>query len=118
VPDDDAGVMAVPAAAGGVEAAQLIGDLSVRDPHFRIWWAEHHVNNASYGTKHYQHPTVGDLTLDCDTRDSPDGSGQRLTVLTAEPATPSTMPCGSSPPGRPTSAGRQGRCIIRKAGNP
>jgi hypothetical protein len=29
------------------------------------------------------------LTLDCDTWDSPDGSGQRLMVLTAEPGTPS-----------------------------
>ena len=32
---------------------------------------------------------VGDLTLDCDTWSSPDGSGQRLMVLTAEPGTPS-----------------------------
>jgi hypothetical protein len=61
----------------------------VQDPDFRAWWAEHHVNSASYGTKHYQHPVVGDLTLDCDTWDSPDGSGQRLMVLTAEPGTPS-----------------------------
>ena len=71
------------------ELAQLVGDLSVQDPDFRTWWAEHHVNSASYGTKHYHHPTVGDLTLDCDTWDSPDGSGQRLMVLTAEPGSPS-----------------------------
>jgi transcriptional regulator with XRE-family HTH domain len=69
--------------------AQLVGELSVQDPHFRAWWAEHHVNSASYGTKHYQHQTIGPLTLDCDTWDSPDGSGQRLMVLTAEPGTPS-----------------------------
>ena len=69
--------------------AQLVGELSVQDPDFRAWWAEHHVNSASYGTKHYRHRTVGDLTLDCDTWDSPDGSGQRLMVLTAEPGTPS-----------------------------
>jgi hypothetical protein len=69
------------------ELARLVGDLSVQDFDFRTWWAEHHVNSASYGTKHYQHPTVGDLTLDCDTWDSPDGSGQRLMVLTAEPGT-------------------------------
>jgi len=69
--------------------ARLVGDLSVQDPDFRTRWAEQHVNSASYGTKHYQHPTVGDLTLDCDTWDSPDGSGQRLMVLTAEPGTPS-----------------------------
>ncbi|MEV4176065.1 hypothetical protein [Nonomuraea sp. NPDC049709] len=32
---------------------------------------------------------VGDLTLECDTWSSPDGSGQRLMVLTAEPGSPS-----------------------------
>jgi transcriptional regulator with XRE-family HTH domain len=74
---------------GDPELARLVGELSVADPDFRAWWAEHHVNTASYGTKHYRHRTVGDLTLDCDTWDSPDGSGQRLMVLTAEPGTPS-----------------------------
>jgi transcriptional regulator with XRE-family HTH domain len=71
------------------DLARLVGDLSVRDTDFRTWWAEHHVNDASYGTKHYRHPVVGDLTLDCDTWASPDGSGQRLMVLTAEPGSPS-----------------------------
>jgi hypothetical protein len=51
--------------------------------------AKAQVTGAGYGTKHYRHPLVGDLTLDCDTWDSPDGSGQRLMVLTAEPGTPS-----------------------------
>jgi transcriptional regulator with XRE-family HTH domain len=71
------------------ELARLVGDLSVQDPDFRTWWAERRVNSASYGTKHYRHQAVGDLTLDCDTWDSPDGSGQRLMVLTAEPGSPS-----------------------------
>jgi transcriptional regulator with XRE-family HTH domain len=69
--------------------AQLVGELSVTDPDFRAWWAEHHVNSASYGTKHYRHRTVGALTLDCDIWEGPDGSGQRLMVLTAESGTPS-----------------------------
>ncbi|MBE1498659.1 transcriptional regulator with XRE-family HTH domain [Amycolatopsis lexingtonensis] len=71
------------------DLARLVGDLSVQDRDFRTWWAEHHVNSASYGTKHYRHPVVGELTLDCDTWASPDGSGQRLMVLTAEPGSPS-----------------------------
>ncbi|WP_439376763.1 helix-turn-helix domain-containing protein [Amycolatopsis lexingtonensis] len=71
------------------DLARLVGDLSVQDRDFRTWWAEHHVNSASYGTKHYRHPLVGELTLDCDTWASPDGSGQRLMVLTAEPGSPS-----------------------------
>ncbi|SNX88331.1 helix-turn-helix protein [Streptomyces sp. TLI_55] len=71
------------------ELARLVGELSIRDADFRTWWAEHRVSSATYGTKHYRHPLVGDLTLDCDTWASPDGSGQRLIVLTAEPGSPS-----------------------------
>ncbi len=71
------------------ELARLVGELSVRDADFRTWWAEHRVNDAAYGTKRYRHRLVGDLTLDCDTWSSPDGSGQRLMVLTAEPGSPS-----------------------------
>jgi hypothetical protein len=71
------------------EFARLVGELSVQDEKFRTWWAEHYVDSSSYATKHYHHALVGDLTLDCDTWDSPDSSGQRLMVLTAEPGTPS-----------------------------
>jgi len=71
------------------ELARLVGDLSVQDEDFRAWWGERRVNGASYGTKHYRHALVGDLTLDCDTWTAPDGSGQRLMVLTAEPGSPS-----------------------------
>ncbi|GAA2881542.1 helix-turn-helix transcriptional regulator [Streptomyces mexicanus] len=67
----------------------LVGELIVQDPDFGTWWAEHRVVTAAYGTKQYRHPLVGDLTLDCDTWASPDGSGQRLMVLTAEPGNPS-----------------------------
>jgi hypothetical protein len=63
--------------------------MSSQDPDFRTWWAEHHVTDATYGTKRYHHPVVGDLTLDCDTWADPESSGQRLMVLTAEPGTPS-----------------------------
>ncbi|NGN95199.1 helix-turn-helix domain-containing protein [Nocardioides sp. KC13] len=71
------------------DLAKLVGELSVRDPDFRTWWAERHVNSAGSGTKHYHHPAVGELTLDCDTWQSPDGSGQRLMVLTAPAGSPS-----------------------------
>lgn len=70
------------------DLAILVGELSVQDADFRTWWASHHAATASYGTKHYRHPVVGDLTLDCDMWASPDDSGQRLMVLTAEPGTP------------------------------
>ncbi|GAB1340370.1 helix-turn-helix domain-containing protein [Streptomyces sp. E-15] len=67
---------------------RLVGELTILDADFRTWWAEHRVNGASHGTKHYRHPLVGDLSLDCDTWADPAGSGQRLMVLTAEPGTP------------------------------
>jgi transcriptional regulator with XRE-family HTH domain len=72
------------------ELAVLVGELSIQDPDFRTWWATHHVNTTTYGTKHYHHPLVGQLTLDCDTWAGPDGSGQQLIVLTAENGTPSS----------------------------
>ncbi|WP_372346713.1 helix-turn-helix domain-containing protein [Streptomyces sp. KL116D] len=71
------------------ELARLVGDLTLKDADFSTWWAEHRVNSATYGTKHYRHPLVGDLTLDCDTWSGADDSGQRLMVLTAEPGSPS-----------------------------
>jgi transcriptional regulator with XRE-family HTH domain len=69
--------------------AALVGELSVQDHDFRTWWASHQVASTSFGTKHYQHAVVGEITLDCDTWDSPDGDDQRLMVLTAEPGTSS-----------------------------
>ncbi|WP_216910508.1 helix-turn-helix domain-containing protein [Nocardia noduli] len=69
--------------------ASLVGELTINDPDFSTWWTEHRVNNASYGTKQFHHRLVGDLTLDCDTWASPDSSGQRLMILTAEPDSPS-----------------------------
>ncbi|MFJ2241782.1 helix-turn-helix domain-containing protein [Streptomyces sp. NPDC087859] len=74
---------------GDPDLARLVGDLTIQDPDFRTWWAEHRVNSATYGTKHYRHPLVGDLTLDCDTWAAADDSGQRLMVLTAETGSPS-----------------------------
>ncbi|MGC5311826.1 helix-turn-helix domain-containing protein [Micromonospora zamorensis] len=70
------------------ELAALIGELSIQHPDFRTWWATHQVTAASYGTKDYHHPLVGDITLDCDIWGSCDESGQRIMVLTATSGTP------------------------------
>ncbi|WP_369794676.1 hypothetical protein [Kutzneria sp. 744] len=67
----------------------MVGELAVQDKDFRSWWAAHHATNASNGVKRYRHAVAGDLTLDCDLWASPDGSNQRLMVLTAEPGSPS-----------------------------
>ncbi|MFG2045517.1 hypothetical protein [Dactylosporangium sp. NPDC048998] len=71
------------------ELTQLVGELSLRDEDFRTWWAQQQLSGRYQGVKYYRHALVGDLALDCDTWNSPDGTGQRLMVLTAEPGTPS-----------------------------
>jgi transcriptional regulator with XRE-family HTH domain len=69
--------------------AALIGELSVRDPDFRTWWADHQVRGPRQLVKTYRHPAVGEVTLDVqqftvDTR--PD---QQLVAYTAVPGSPS-----------------------------
>jgi len=71
------------------ELFTLVGELSMRDPDFREWWAAHLVNSSRGGTKRYNHPVVGDLVLDCDVWSGDVDDGQNLVVLTAEPASPS-----------------------------
>ncbi|WP_129284568.1 helix-turn-helix transcriptional regulator [Streptomyces sp. GZWMJZ-114] len=43
--------------------ADLVGDLAVRDPDFRRWWAEHDVYLREHGSKRYHHPVVGPMEL-------------------------------------------------------
>jgi transcriptional regulator with XRE-family HTH domain len=74
---------------GDALLTQLVGELSMRDDDFRVWWAEQQLSGRYEGVKHYQHPLVGELILTVDTWNSPDGSGQRLMMLSAEPATSS-----------------------------
>jgi transcriptional regulator with XRE-family HTH domain len=71
------------------ELARLVGELSIEDPDFRTWWAGHVVTSTTSSVKHYHHPEVGELTLDCDTWASPQDPDQRLVILSAQPGTPS-----------------------------
>lgn len=43
--------------------ADLVGELAVRDPDFRRWWAEYDVHLRDHGSKGYHHPVVGELEL-------------------------------------------------------
>ncbi|MFF4230852.1 hypothetical protein [Streptomyces sp. NPDC001820] len=62
--------------------------MSVQDPHFRQWWAAHHVATLGVGTKMLHHPVAGDLTLDWDTLTASTDPDQQLVIWTAEPGTP------------------------------
>ncbi|MYS36751.1 helix-turn-helix protein [Streptomyces sp. KhCrAH-43] len=66
----------------------LVGELSVRDPDFRTWWAAHHVATLSVGTKVLHHPVAGELSLDWDTLSASTDPDQQLVVWTAEVGSP------------------------------
>jgi transcriptional regulator with XRE-family HTH domain len=75
----------VRAAAEGEDAprlAELIGELSLRDPDFRTWWAERHASYQTHGTKTFVHPTAGRYPLDWQTLRTTD-EHQTLMVMTA-----------------------------------
>ncbi|KUL52561.1 XRE family transcriptional regulator [Streptomyces sp. NRRL F-4489] len=66
----------------------LVGELSVTDQQFRVWWAEHRVAHQDFGSKRIAHPDVGDLTLDWDTFHYAGAPEQQLVLWSAEPGTP------------------------------
>lgn len=70
---------------GDLRLATLVGELSVRDENFRQWWAGHSVAIKRRGTRAYNHPDVGEITLDWDTLSYYPDPEQQLIVYTAEP---------------------------------
>jgi hypothetical protein len=71
------------------QLTELIGELSVQSDTFRHMWADHNVLAHTTGTKHLQHPIVGNLTLDYVVLAVEGDPDQTLTILTPEPASPS-----------------------------
>lgn len=69
--------------------AELVGELAVKSPEFRRWWADHNVRERSNGTKRYHHPVIGDLTLDYECLPLPGDPDQVLCVYTTEPGSAS-----------------------------
>jgi hypothetical protein len=65
--------------------AELVGDLSIRDPTFRRWWAGTHVALKRRGTRTYNHPIVGEIALDWDALTSDAEPDQQIIIYTAEP---------------------------------
>jgi hypothetical protein len=60
--------------------AELVGDLSIRDAQFRQWWAGTHVAVKRRGTRRYNHPVVGEITLEWDALTSDAEPDQQLIV--------------------------------------
>ena len=56
---------------------------------FRTLWARHDVNLHQGGTKRFNHPLVGDLTLRFETFALPADPGLAVVMYSAEPGSPS-----------------------------
>ncbi|QRX96119.1 MULTISPECIES: helix-turn-helix transcriptional regulator [Streptomyces] len=71
------------------QLAELIGELSMKSTEFSGLWSRHVVNNCTFGTKHFRHPLVGELALDFEMMQTPDGSGQGVLMFSAPAGSPS-----------------------------
>jgi len=67
----------------------LVGELSTRSDVFRRLWADHNVRTHGTGTKRFNHPVVGELTLAYEELAITAEPGLVLLVYTAEPGSPS-----------------------------
>ncbi|WP_163510255.1 helix-turn-helix transcriptional regulator [Fodinicola acaciae] len=67
----------------------LVGEMSVRSAQFRKWWAAHPVHSKTHGTKRFDHPLVGLMTLTYDAFIAADDPDQMLISYTAEPGSAS-----------------------------
>ncbi|OLT53283.1 transcriptional regulator [Corynebacterium sp. CNJ-954] len=68
---------------------QLVGELSMISPEFRNWWSQHRVHQRTHGTKHLDHPIVGNLEIHFETLSLPGDQHQTLYIYTTEPGTSS-----------------------------
>lgn len=67
----------------------LIGELSTRSEDFRRLWGAHDVRHHGTGSKTFQHPVVGEMTLAYEGMSLEAEPGLTLTVYAAEPGSPS-----------------------------
>ncbi len=67
----------------------LVGELSTRSDTFRRLWGAHDVRTHGAGTKRFQHPVVGELTLAYEEFAITAEPGHVMLVYTAEPGSPS-----------------------------
>jgi len=75
-------------AADDPQLAALVGELLLKSPECRQWWADHHIWVKPHGTSTFRHPVVGELTLAFEALAVPDAPDQVLITHTAEPGSP------------------------------
>lgn len=74
---------------GEPDIADLVEELSDLSPDFRRLWEEHIVAIKRTGTRTFDHPGLGEVTLEWDTLTSTADPDRQLVVYTAEPGSPS-----------------------------
>jgi hypothetical protein len=67
----------------------LVGELSTRSEIFRTLWGAHDVRTHGTGTKRFNHPLVGELTLAYEELAITAEPGYVFMIYTAEPGSPS-----------------------------
>jgi transcriptional regulator with XRE-family HTH domain len=70
------------------ELVRLIGELVVKSKEFARLWERYEVQMVGQGTKMFQHPDVGPMTLDYEAMELANTGGQRLIAYYAIPGTP------------------------------
>ncbi|HET6500443.1 MAG TPA: helix-turn-helix transcriptional regulator [Amycolatopsis sp.] len=73
---------------------ELVGELAMKSPEFRVWWADHRVMAHSHGIKRFSHPVVGDLDLDLEALTISGDADQTIFLYFAEPGSPSAETLG------------------------
>lgn len=72
----------------------LVGELSTRSEEFRALWGAHNVRAPGAGTKRFNHPLVGEVSLAYEELDITAEHGHVMIVYTAEPGSPSAERLG------------------------
>ncbi len=65
-------------------AQELVDDLKQQSRQFHQWWDEHRVYQRTFGSKHFRHPIVGELTVDYETLTFPGDPDQALFIYRTE----------------------------------
>lgn len=71
------------------ELSALVGELATKSPEFATMWADHRVRACASTAHHMHHPVAGEIVVKQQTLRIPHAPDQTLTVVTAEPGSPS-----------------------------
>jgi transcriptional regulator with XRE-family HTH domain len=70
------------------DLVRLIGELVVKSKEFARLWERYEVKNIGQGTKAFQHPDVGPMTLDYEAMELANTGGQRMIAYYPMPGSP------------------------------